>query len=136
MGWAVLALVRSRRFGQPVTDEASAPPASATLTSQTIDGVVTGDVNAAGDQGDQRALADTSTMQLSAPVTVDVANVTAASAGLRAGEGGGIAGPTIGPCGPGGDTKAPSVSVTAPANGATVSGTVVTLTPPPPTTSG
>ena len=39
VGWAVLALVRSRRFGQPVTDEASAPPASATLTSQTIDGL-------------------------------------------------------------------------------------------------
>jgi hypothetical protein len=39
--WAVLALVRSRRFGQTVTEEASAPPASATLTSQPIDGLAT-----------------------------------------------------------------------------------------------
>ena len=71
VGWAVLALVRSRRFGQTVTEEASAPPASATLTSQPIDGLAT-----VGDQGDQQALADTSTMQLSAPVTVDAAATT------------------------------------------------------------
>lgn len=37
VGWAVLALVRSRRFGQAVTEEASNLPRSATLTSQTLD---------------------------------------------------------------------------------------------------
>jgi hypothetical protein len=74
VGWAMLALVRSRRFGQAVTEEPSNLPHNPTLTSQTIDGLTTGDRNAAGDQGDQRALADTSTMQLSAPVTVDVAS--------------------------------------------------------------
>jgi hypothetical protein len=73
VGWAVLALVRSRRFEQEVTDEPSNPPSSPTLSSQTIDGLAT-----AGDLVDQQALADTSTMQLSAPLTVDVASVTAA----------------------------------------------------------
>ena len=43
-------------------------------TSQTVDPMVTGDLNATGDQGDRQALADTSTMQLSAPVSVDVAS--------------------------------------------------------------
>ena len=111
VGWAVLALVRSRRFGQTVTEEASAPPASATLTSQPIDGLAT-----VGDQGDQQALAKTSAMQLSAPVTVDAAATTTSTttfAQVKA------AAPQTAR-----DTKPPAVSLTAPAAGASVSGTV------------
>ena len=120
VGWAVLELVRSRRFGQTVTEEASAPPASAMLTSQPIDGLATGDLTAAGDQGDQQALAKTSAMQLSAPVTVDAAAATTstttfAQATSQTQQSGRA---------PGGDTTAPTVSLTAPTAGATESGSV------------
>jgi YVTN family beta-propeller protein len=122
VGWAVVALVRSRWFGQAVAEEASNLPSSPTLTSQTIDGLVTGDLSAAGDQGDRRALADTSTMQMSAPVTVDAAATTTSTttfAQVNATQQTQQSGRA-----PGGDTKAPTVSVTGPAAGATVSGTV------------
>jgi Big-like domain-containing protein len=110
VGWATLALVRSRRFGQAVTEEPSNLPQGPTWTSQTIEGLAT-----AGDQGDQRALADTSTMQVSAPMTVNVADVAAASSAFV----------RVNPARQTKrDTKAPTVSVVAPANGATVSGTV------------
>ena len=124
VGWAVVALVRSRRFEQAVTEEASNLPSGRTLTSQTIDGVVTGDLTAAGDQGDRQALADTSTMQLSAPVSADVASATTTStttfAQLKA------ATPQTQQSGraPAADTTAPTVNITGPAGGATVSGTV------------
>ena len=118
VGWAVLALVRSRRFGQTVTEEASNLPASPTLTSQPIDGLAT-----VGDQGDQQALAKTSAMQLSAPVTVDAAATTTSTttfAQVKA------ATPQTQQSGraPGGDTTAPTVNITGPTAGATVSGTV------------
>ena len=121
--WAVCAWCR-RQNGQSTLGETPTNSSTPTQNSQTIDGLVTGDLTAAGDQGDRQALADTSTMALSAPVTVrrrqchhDVDD------DLCAGEGGGTADPTIGPR-PGGDTTAPTVSLTAPADGATVSGTV------------
>ena len=123
MEWAVVALVRSRRFGQAVTEEASNLPSSPTLTSQTIDGLVTGDLTAAGDQGDRQALADPSITALSASVTIDVASAATTStttfAQVKA-----AAPQTQQSGGPGGDTTAPTVSLTAPAAGATVSGTV------------
>ena len=74
LGWAVVALVNKRRFGQTVMKEEPSPLDSPTLTSQTVDGLVAGDLTAAGDQGDRQALADTSITALSAPVTVDVAS--------------------------------------------------------------
>ena len=43
VGWAMLALVRSRRFGQAVAEEAPSPLYSPTLTSQTTDAVATAD---------------------------------------------------------------------------------------------
>ena len=118
VGWAVLALVRSRRFGQEVTDEPSDPPSTPIQNSQTINGLVTGDLTAAGDQGDRQALADPSITALSAPLTVDVASATTTSttfARVKA------AAPRTR------DTTAPTVSLTGPTAGATVSGTI-TLT--------
>ena len=46
VGWAVLALVRSRRFEQAVVEEAPGPLYSPTLTSQTTDAVATADQKA------------------------------------------------------------------------------------------
>ena len=124
MEWAVVALVRSRRFGQAVTEEAPNLPASPTLTSQTIDGLVTGDLTAAGDQGDRQALADPSTTQLSAPVTIDVASAATTSTTTFAQVKAATPQTQQSARSPGGDTTAPTVSITAPAAGATVSGTV------------
>ena len=113
--WAVCAWCRRQNEKSLIGDT---PTISYTPTQngQTIDGLVTGDLTATGDQGDRQALADTSTMQLSAPLTVDVTNVTAAPQTLVQGK---AAAPQTTR-----DTKAPSVSLIAPANGATVSGTV------------
>ena len=121
VGWAVVALVRSRRFGQAVTEEASNLPSSPTLTSQTIDGLVTGDLTAAGGQGDRQALADTSITALSAPVTVNEANVTAASPASAQVKGATPQTQQSGRARPGGDDTAPNLNFTAPAD---VSGTV------------
>ena len=76
--WAVCAWCRRQNEQSPVGDT---PTISSTPTQngQTIDGLVTGDLTAAGDQGDRQALADPSTMALSAPVTVDVASATTTS---------------------------------------------------------
>ena len=73
--WAVCAWCRRQNEQSSVGDT---PTNSSTPTEngQTIDGLVTGDVTAAGDQGDQQALADTSITALSAPVTA--ADATAA----------------------------------------------------------
>jgi YVTN family beta-propeller protein len=90
---------------------AQAVAASSTPTSQSIDGVAS-----LGVQGDQQALAKTSTTQLSAPLTVDAANMTAASQTLVQRK---AATQRTKP-----DTTAPTVSLTGPANGATVSGAV------------
>ena len=104
--------MRSRLIGD--TSTISSTP---TQNSQTIDGLVTGDLTAAGDQGDRQALADPSITALSAPVTVDVASAATTStttfAQVRA------AAPQTTR-----DTTAPTVSLTAPTDGATVSGTV------------
>ena len=108
VGWAVLALARSRRFEQIQAEEAPSRPADETLTSQAVDSL--------GIAEDQRALADTSIMQLSAPLTVDAASMTTASQTRVQAKA--AASQTTR------DTKAPTVSLTAPAAGATVSGTV------------
>jgi YVTN family beta-propeller protein len=113
LGWAVVALVNNRRFGQAVIKGEPSPPDSPTLTSQTVDGLVARDLTAAGDQGDRQALADTSTMQLSAPVTLDAASAATPAASTFAQV---KAARQTKP-----DTTAPAVSFTAPAN---VSGTV------------
>ena len=83
--------------------------------------MVTGDLNATGDQGDRQALADTSTMQMSAPVTVDAATATTPSTTTFAQVK--TATPQTQQSGRAGDTTAPTVTLTAPAAGATVSGT-------------
>jgi len=111
--WAVCAWCRRQNEQSPVGDT---PTISSTPTQngQTIDDPVAGDLSAAGDQGDRQALADTSTMQLSAPATVDFASATTTStttfAQVKAAR-------QTNP-----DTTAPTVSVTAPSG--TVSGTV------------
>ncbi len=89
---------RPRRSGQAVA-------ASSTLTSQPIAGPAT-----VGVQEDPQALTKTSTTQLSAPLTIDAANVTTASQTRVQGKAA--------------DTTAPAVSLTGPAPGATVSGKV------------
>ena len=96
---AMLALLAGwrRQSQQALAGKTPTNVADLPQTSQTVDPMVTGDLDATGDQGDQRALADTSTMQLSAPMSLAVAAA---------------------------DTTAPTVAMTAPANGARVSGTV------------
>ena len=88
------------------------PTSNPTQSSQTIDGLVTGDLNAAGDQGDRQALADPSTMALSAPVTVTAADVTAAPSAFAQMSASTPQTQQSGRARPGGDTTAPTVSFT------------------------
>jgi Bacterial Ig domain len=126
LGLALMAVgTRPRQFEHAAAEGTGSLPASSTLTNQTIDGLVTGDLNAADVHGDQRALAEPSTTALSAPVTVDAASTPASAPSVftqvKA------ATPQIQQSGrrsANPDTKAPTVSLTAPAAGATVSGTV------------
>jgi YVTN family beta-propeller protein len=123
--WAVCAWCR-RQNEKSLIGDTPTNSSTPTQNGQTIDGVVTGDLTAAGDQGDRRALADPSITALSAPVTVDVASATTPSTTTFAQVS--AASPQTQQSGrirPGGDTTAPAVSVTAPSG--TVSGTV-TLT--------
>jgi hypothetical protein len=70
LGLALMAVgARPRQFEQAAAEGTGSLPVSSTLTGQTIDGLVTGDLNAADVHGDQRALADTSIVQSSAPST-------------------------------------------------------------------
>ena len=85
---------------------------------QTIDGLVTGDLTAAGDQGDRQALADPSITALSAPVTIEIASATTPSTTAFA------QAKAATPQTTGGDTTAPTVSPHRSPTGATVSGTV------------
>ena len=121
VGLALMAVGARRQFGQAGAEETAGLGSSPTLTSQsadtvaaadqktftaaatptgqgldqqtgqTVDPMVTADLNATGVQGERQALADTSIMQLSAPV-----GFAAAAAA---------------------DTTAPTVSLTAPAAG-------------------
>ena len=124
--WAVCAWCR-RQNGQSSLGETPTISSTPTQNSQTIDGLVTGDLTAAGDQGDRQALADPSITALSAPVTVDVASATTTSTTFAQASAATPQTQQSGRASPAGDTTAPTVSVTAPASGATVSGTV-TLT--------
>jgi hypothetical protein len=92
---AVLAGWR-RQSQQALVSEAPTDLADLAQTGQPVDPTVAGVLSAAGADGARQAVADTSTVPLSAPVSL----VAAA------------------------DTTAPTVSVTAPAHGATVSGIV------------
>ncbi len=122
--WAVCAWCR-RQNEKSLIGGTPTNSSTPTQNGQTIDGVVAGDLTAAGDQGDRQALADTSITALSAPVTVDVASAATTSTTTFAQVS--AASPQTQQSGrirPGGDTTAPAVSVSAPADGATVSGTV------------
>jgi YVTN family beta-propeller protein/YD repeat-containing protein len=122
--WAVCAWCR-RQNEKSLIGDTPTNSSIPTQNGQTIDGVVAGDLTAAGDQGDRQALADTSISALPAPVTVDVASAATTSTTTFAQVS--AASPQTQQSGrirPGGDTTAPAASVSAPANGATVSGTV------------
>ena len=121
--WAVLAWTRRQNEKSLIGDT---PTISSTPTqnSQTIDGLGTGDLTAAGDQGDRQALADPSITALSAPVTVDVASAATTSTTTFAQVSAAALTQQSGHSRPGGDTAAPTVSLTAPTDNATVSGTV------------
>ena len=111
--WAVCAWCRRQNGRSSLGPTISSTPIQ---NSQTIDGLLTGDLTAAGDQGDRQAVADPSITALSAPLTVDVASATTTSttfAQVKA------AAPRTTR-----DTKPPTVSLTGLAAGATVSGTV------------
>ena len=110
---AVLAGWR-RQSQQALAGEKATNLADLPQTSQTVDPMVTGD----------QALADPSITALSAPVTVNEADVTAASPASAQVKPATPQTQQSGRARPGGDTTAPNVSVTAPAAGATVSGTV------------
>ncbi len=122
--WAVCAWCR-RQNGQSSLGETPTISSTPTQNSQTIDGLVTGDLTAAGDQGDRQALADPLITALSAPVTVDVASATTTSTTFAQASAATPQTQQSGRASPAGDTTAPTVSVTAPSG--TVSGTV-TLT--------
>jgi hypothetical protein len=124
--WAVCAWCR-RQNEKSLIGDTPTNSSTPTQNSQTIDGLVTGDLNAAGDQGDRQALADPSITALSAPVTVDVASPATTSTTFAQASAATPQTQQSGRSRPGGDTTAPTVSVTAPTNDATVSGTAVAL---------